>query len=1135
MFSTISNIASLNINGLNDKSKQFQLINYMKYNRISILLIQEHNIRNLDAICSELNDFCEIVINLAIAHKGGTAVLIDRRIAFKIFNIEKSANSRIISLKISVYENVIQLINVYAHANSTKDREELFNDELTYYMRNNFENTIVAGDWNCVLSQRDTRSINSHISKALLNIIRTLKFKDIWFNSNNAIEYTYVKGNYGSRIDRIYAKDSLANFIDHVNIIHTNMSDHSCVRFNLNLPNIPKPGKYYWKLNVSLLKIPNVINKFADIWGSLTHFIDNFSNINEWWESFAKKEIKKFFIERGKVESRKKYDTLNYLEYSLNRLYNKLNITGELDFQQVKYLKDRINNIKNEILEGVKVRSRVEEQLKGEQVSTFLIKKQSNVKAKQFMTSVKTEPNILENLDGGTILTNKDSIELYVQKYYQKLYKEEPLDINEQEFFLNHIQNLLDDDNIELLSKDVTQAEIYNAIRNMSLNKSPGLDGLPTEFYLCCWNIIKSEVTQIVKNNINGQLLGDFQKKAIITLIPKDGDLSLLGSWRPISLLCCDVKIISKILAMRLQPLMKKIISPYQYCVKDRSINECTCKIRDVMYYCGKENLTGAAINLDWEKAFDRVNWKLLFKVMSKMGFPNFIINWVVILFKGIESSCLINGNVSLPFSVERGVRQGCPLSMLLYVIFQEPLYRAFQVLKVILPPLTIEKQKCVGYADDTTIFIRNLKSIHEIFRILKKFEKASNSKINIGKTKIYGFGEWKGKVDWPIPGIKVELNYFKTLGIFFSCDYEVALDVTWQQLVNKIKRRIPLIKNRGFTIYQKVIIVNALLASKIWYISHVYPLPITFSKQIESEFLNFIWKVNYRPIKRDILYNPKTSGGLGLINIEAKSKSIFVATVIKLFINAKENSLIKYFMALRINALFDIRYIPRLVSHVNAPFYEYAVDCIRMCFHMQNFPKINANCIYRKILPVTQPETEKLYPLFNWNQIWPNVCFKYINIWNRQIVFKFLHDILPNKKKLNEWYKSDPNCTDCMVEENNMHMVLYCCKTQRCKIVLFRTIFYLCHIDIEKDIIKTLFFDFPKINKKVTNTLCIVISIYIANIWYNRDNMENLEYKFKSKIKNSQKLHMEILKDKSKNVFTDNYVNINRRIIDHL
>ena len=84
MFNTLSNIASLNINGLNDKVKQLQLINFMKSNRISILLLQEHNIRNTDVICSELNDFCDIVINLAIAQKGGTAIVIDKRISLKI-------------------------------------------------------------------------------------------------------------------------------------------------------------------------------------------------------------------------------------------------------------------------------------------------------------------------------------------------------------------------------------------------------------------------------------------------------------------------------------------------------------------------------------------------------------------------------------------------------------------------------------------------------------------------------------------------------------------------------------------------------------------------------------------------------------------------------------------------------------------------------------------------------------------------------------------------------------------------------------------------------------------------------------------------------------------------------------------
>ena len=159
---------------------------------------------------------------------------------------------------------------------------------------------------------------------------------------------------------------------------------------------------------------------------------------------------------------------------------------------------------------------------------------------------------------------------------------------------------------------------------------------------------------------------------------------------------------------------------------------------------------------------------------------------------------------------------------------------------------------------------------------------------------------------------------------------------------------------------YQKAVIVNSLLSSKIWYVAHVYPLPITFIKQIEIEILNFIWKINYRAIKRDILYNSKTSGGLGLINIGIKAKSIFVATVIKSFNNANENSFIKYFMALRVDVLFKIRDIPRRVTYVNAPFYEYAVECMRKCFHLKDFPILNSKSIYSMLLPFTQPESEK-------------------------------------------------------------------------------------------------------------------------------------------------------------------------------
>ena len=123
-------IASLNINGLNNRMKQLQLIDFMKYNKISILLIQEHNIRDKKVISSELNDFCEFILNPAISHKGGTAILIDKRISFNVINVEKSANSRIISLKLSVYNQVIHLLNVYAHSNNIKEREEFFTNEI---------------------------------------------------------------------------------------------------------------------------------------------------------------------------------------------------------------------------------------------------------------------------------------------------------------------------------------------------------------------------------------------------------------------------------------------------------------------------------------------------------------------------------------------------------------------------------------------------------------------------------------------------------------------------------------------------------------------------------------------------------------------------------------------------------------------------------------------------------------------------------------------------------------------------------------------------------------------------------------------------------------------------------------------
>ena len=174
-------------------------------------------------------------------------------------------------------------------------------------------------------------------------------------------------------------------------------------------------------------------------------------------------------------------------------------------------------------------------------------------------------------------------------------------------------------------------------------------------------------------------MLTESQSKAIIILLFKSGESNLISSWRPISLICVDTKILSKIIAKRMECLLDKCISPEQYCGKNKSIVDCNNTTRDLMYYINDSNKTGALINIDLQRAFDSVNHKFSYKVLSKMGFNDIFISWIKIFYKNIVSVCLVNGHLGDAIKINRGVRQGCPLSMILYIIAQEPLYQAIK------------------------------------------------------------------------------------------------------------------------------------------------------------------------------------------------------------------------------------------------------------------------------------------------------------------------------------------------------------------------------------------------------------------------------------------------------------------------
>ena len=263
-------------------------------------------------------------------------------------------------------------------------------------------------------------------------------------------------------------------------------------------------------------------------------------------------------------------------------------------------------------------------------------------------------------------------------------------------------------------------------------------------------------------------------------------------------------------------------------------------------------------------------------------------------------------------------------------------------------------------------------------------------------------------------------------MGINYSNTYDLAIQDSWEKIIDSIKIKINLLMNRKLNLYQKAIIVNCMILSKVWYTCHTYPLSIEQAKSMEKLIFPHIWNSKSNPVKRHVVYNKKEAGGLNILNVYSKAASIFTKSFLRSFTSSKENdSLVKYYCAIRLNPWFKIRELPVNVSFVSTPYYSLVIDIVRNCKNVNNFPTITSQNIYECIKKIETPLVEEKYSLFNWDKIWKNIASKFINSDDRNILFKYLHEILPNNLRLyNIKKKTSPNCDTCNLEESNLHVL---------------------------------------------------------------------------------------------------------------
>ena len=164
------------------------------------------------------------------------------------------------------------------------------------------------------------------------------------------------------------------------------------------------------------------------------------------------------------------------------------------------------------------------------------------------------------------------------------------------------------------------------------------------------------------------------QKRGGVKISYKKGDRNIIKNYRPITLLNIDIKIIIKTLADRLANIIPKLVHANQTCIPGRHIENNIFLTQDLIDHANLTNRNLAIIFLDQEKAFDRMSHKFIFKILERFGFGTYFIKWVKTICFDTKSFVKVNGYQTFEFNIERGVRQGCPLSPLLYVLTAEAL-----------------------------------------------------------------------------------------------------------------------------------------------------------------------------------------------------------------------------------------------------------------------------------------------------------------------------------------------------------------------------------------------------------------------------------------------------------------------------
>ena len=435
---------------------------------------------------------------------------------------------------------------------------------------------------------------------------------------------------------------------------------------------------------------------------------------------------------------------------------------------------------------------------------------------------------------------------------------------------------------------------LLSALRQCPPGRAPGLDGLAYEVYSTFADTLMPILAEACNEAFS---LGDdaflppSQREGVITLLHKGGDkpVDQLSSFRPITLLNTDYKLLARVLVQRLTPLVDAVTDPTQTAfVPGRWIGDNILQHLEEVDYCMETDTPGCVLFLDFSQAYDRLARDWLFEVMTRMQFPVVALQWVKLMLHGTKARVRYHGWHTPLMDINSGVAQGSPLSPLLWVLAAQPLSSRMQLLQqqgvvggIALPDGTLAPP-CHQHADDTTIHTDTRQSAQRALDLgVRPFERASNSRLNVDKCLGLELGQSApfAGVD-PYTGITFPAASeppVRHLGVLISHDREGAVQQMYATRIRAIHASIRHWSNHALTYMGRLHVAKSVLASSLYHhATFVHPPPAALASinQAISHYISHgallegLGPVGGRPPGVAVEALPKRYGGLGRVDV---------------------------------------------------------------------------------------------------------------------------------------------------------------------------------------------------------------------------------------------------------------------------